>query len=138
MSSNNIAISVEELTKKYEVYDKPINRLKQSLYRGKKNFFREYKALDNISFKINQGETIGIVGKNGSGKSTLLQIIANTLNATSGDVLVNGKVAALLELGFIKNTEDAKLLGSATMQQKAGKAIADGVLDYINWLEKTK
>ncbi|MFF5993869.1 ABC transporter ATP-binding protein [Lysinibacillus sp. KU-BSD001] len=105
MSSNSIAISVKELTKKYEVYDKPINRLKQSLYRGKKNFFREYKALDNISFKINQGETIGIVGKNGSGKSTLLQILANTLNATSGDVLVNGKVAALLELGSGFNPE---------------------------------
>lgn len=103
--SSNTTISVENLTKKYEVYDKPINRLKQSLYRGKKNFFREYKALDNISFKINKGETIGIVGKNGSGKSTLLQILANTLSATSGNVHVKGKVAALLELGSGFNPE---------------------------------
>lgn len=105
MSYNDVAINIENLTKKYEIYDKPINRLKQMLFRGEKKFFREFKALDNISFQISKGETIGIVGKNGSGKSTLLQIIANTLNATEGEIKVNGKIAALLELGSGFNPE---------------------------------
>lgn len=105
MSYSNIAINVKNLSKKYEIYEKPIDRLKQSIYRGKKSFYREFKALDDISFQVVKGETIGIVGKNGSGKSTLLQIIANTLNPTDGDLEVNGKVAALLELGSGFNPE---------------------------------
>lgn len=104
-SSNNVAINIKNISKKYEIYDKPINRLKQSIYRGKKQFYREFKALDDITFQVTKGETIGIVGKNGSGKSTLLQIIANTLNPTEGEAIVNGKVAALLELGSGFNPE---------------------------------
>ncbi|HZG59606.1 MAG TPA: ABC transporter ATP-binding protein [Anoxybacillus sp.] len=103
--SSDIAIKVENLSKIYQIYDKPLDRLKQSLFRGKKQYFREFKALDNISFEIKKGETIGIVGKNGSGKSTLLQIIAGTLQPSSGDIWVNGKVSALLELGSGFNPE---------------------------------
>jgi teichoic acid transport system ATP-binding protein len=103
--SSDIAIKVENLSKIYQIYDKPLDRLKQSLFRGKKQYFREFKALDNISFEIKKGETVGIVGKNGSGKSTLLQILAGTLNATHGNVSVNGRVAALLELGSGFNPE---------------------------------
>jgi teichoic acid transport system ATP-binding protein len=97
--SSEKAISVNEVSKCYQIYDKPQNRLKQALFRGRKQYFREFWALHNISFDVPKGQTIGIVGRNGSGKSTILQIIAKTLTATAGTVNVNGRVSALLELG---------------------------------------
>lgn len=103
--SSDIAIRVENITKTYQIYDKPQDRLKQSLWRGRKQFYREFKALDNVSFEVRKGETVGIIGRNGSGKSTLLQIICGTLAPTSGTVEVNGRVAALLELGAGFNPE---------------------------------
>jgi teichoic acid transport system ATP-binding protein len=103
--SSDIAIKVENLSKIYQIYDRPIDRLKQSLFRGKKQYFREFKALDNVSFEIKKGETVGIIGKNGAGKSTLLQIIAGTLQPSFGDMQINGKVSALLELGSGFNPE---------------------------------
>ncbi|GAD13506.1 ABC transporter [Geobacillus sp. Sah69] len=103
--SSDIAIKVENLSKIYQIYDKPIDRLKQSLFRGRRKYYREFVALNNISFQIRKGETVGIIGKNGSGKSTLLQILAGTLTPTSGSVEVNGRVAALLELGSGFNPE---------------------------------
>lgn len=113
MSSNNIAIKVESLSKSYQIYERPQDRLKQSilprLYRffGKqqKQYFGEFKALDDISFDINVGETVGIIGRNGSGKSTLLQLICGTLNPTTGNIKVQGRIAALLELGSGFNPE---------------------------------
>jgi len=102
---SDIAIRVQNITKAYQVYDKPQDRLKQSLWRGKKQFYREFKALDDVSFEVKKGETVGIIGRNGSGKSTLLQIICGTLAPTSGTVEVNGRVAALLELGAGFNPE---------------------------------
>lgn len=103
--SSDIAIKVENLSKIYQIYDKPIDRLKQSLFRGRRKYYREFAALNNVSFQIRKGETVGIIGKNGSGKSTLLQILAGTLTPTSGSVEVNGRVAALLELGSGFNPE---------------------------------
>ncbi len=104
MSFDNV-IRVKGVTKIYQIYDRPQDRLKQSLWRGRKQFYREFKALDDISFEVKKGEAVGIIGRNGSGKSTLLQIICGTLAPTSGDVEVNGRVAALLELGSGFNPE---------------------------------
>jgi len=103
--SSDIAISVKNITKTYQIYSKPQDRLKQSLWRSRKQFYREFKALDNVSFEVKKGETIGIIGRNGSGKSTLLQVICGTLAPTNGNVDVNGCVAALLELGSGFNPE---------------------------------
>lgn len=105
INPEDIAISVEGLGKCYQIYEKPRDRLLQIFCRGKKNFFREFWALRDVSFTVRKGETVGIIGRNGSGKSTLLQMICGTLNPTLGNVTVNGKVAALLELGAGFNPE---------------------------------
>ena len=93
------SISVKNISKCYQIYDRPQDRLKQVLFRGRRKYYREFWALQHVSFDITRGQTIGIIGRNGSGKSTILQIIAKTLTPTSGGVQVNGRVAALLELG---------------------------------------
>lgn len=98
MSSDPV-IKIEGLNKTYQVYAKPQHRLWQFLHRGHRNFHTSHHALKDISFELHPGETLGIIGANGSGKSTLLQIIAGTLQASSGKVDINGRVAALLELG---------------------------------------
>lgn len=100
-----IAIKVEDLSKVYKLYDAKKDRLKEAVNPFKANYHREFYALKNISFKVQQGEIIGIVGKNGSGKSTLLKIITGLLTPTVGSVEVNGKVSALLELGAGFNPE---------------------------------
>ncbi|MFK5948613.1 MAG: ABC transporter ATP-binding protein [Methylococcales bacterium] len=102
---SDIAIKVSNVSKHYQIYEKPIDRLKQSLFRGKRQYYTEFKALDNVSFEVKKGETVGIIGRNGSGKSTLLQMICGTLTPTSGDITLNGRVAALLELGAGFNPE---------------------------------
>ncbi len=103
--SSDIAITVSNVGKSYQIYDKPLDRLKQSFFRGKRQYYEEFKALDNVSFEVKKGETVGVIGCNGSGKSTLLQIICGTLSPTSGVVEINGRVAALLELGAGFNVE---------------------------------
>src|SRR6266516_3306760 len=99
------ALRVEGVAKQYRIYDRPSDRLKESLTRGRWKLHREFWALKGISFEIEKGTTTGIVGPNGSGKSTLLQIIAGTLDPTHGNVWLGGRVAALLELGAGFNLE---------------------------------
>ena len=118
MSSEEIVIDVRNVSKRYEVYNTPRDRLKQLIlpnvqqafnrtgvalkiakHRPRPHYFREFWALNDISFQVRRGETFGIIGRNGSGKSTLLQILAGTLAQTSGEATVNGRIAALLELG---------------------------------------
>ena len=103
--SFEFAIQAKNLGKCYQIYEQPLDRLKQSFWRSKKRFYQEFWALRDVSFKIRKGETVGIIGSNGSGKSTLLQIICGTLNPTEGEVTINGRVAALLELGAGFNPE---------------------------------
>ncbi len=102
---NGIAIKVKTLSKVYKLYDKPIDRLKEAMNPLKKKYHKDFYALNNISFEIKKGETVGIIGKNGSGKSTLLKIITGVLSPTSGAVKVNGRISALLELGAGFNPE---------------------------------
>ncbi|MBD9633119.1 ABC transporter ATP-binding protein [Pseudomonas sp. PDM19] len=104
MSAEN-AITISNISKCYNIYDSPKDRLKQMLLRGDRKLYREFWALRDISFEVPRGETVGIVGRNGSGKSTLLQIIAGTLTPSSGSVITNGRIAALLELGSGFNSE---------------------------------
>ena len=103
--SSDVAIKVENLSKCYHIYEKPRERLMQMLARGRKQYFREFWALQDVSFEVKKGETIGIVGRNGSGKSTLLQIICGTLTPTSGRLETRDRIAALLELGSGFNPE---------------------------------
>lgn len=103
--AQDTALRVESLSKVYQIYARPQDRLKQALFRGKRTYFQAFTALDDVSFEIKRGETVGILGRNGSGKSTLLQIIAGTLTQTTGEVARGGRVAALLELGAGFNPE---------------------------------
>ena len=101
----DIAIKVDNLTKIYHLYDDPVDRLKESLHPLRKKYHREYYALNDVSFEVKKGETVGIIGKNGAGKSTLLKILTGVLNPTCGHVSMNGRVLALLELGTGFNPE---------------------------------
>ena len=95
----NLAISVQDVTKIYRLYDKPIDRLLEAMSITKKTYHKKFFALDKISFEIEKGTTVGIIGTNGSGKSTILKIITGVLNPSSGNVEVEGNISALLELG---------------------------------------
>jgi lipopolysaccharide transport system ATP-binding protein len=115
--SSDVAIRARGLSKCYHVYETPRDRLKQFVLprlhgitepfcrrvlrrpAPKRNYYREFWALKDISFEVRQGETVGIIGRNGSGKSTLLQMVCGTLSPTGGTVETTGRVAALLELG---------------------------------------
>ncbi len=100
----NIAIKVENVSKIYKLYDKPSDRLKEALKLSKVPV-REHYALDDVSFEVKRGETVGIIGTNGSGKSTILKIITGVLNPTGGKVEIDGRISALLELGAGFNME---------------------------------
>ena len=100
-----LAIEVDNVQKIYKLYDKPSDRMKEAFGFGKKTKHKLHYALKGVDMKIYQGETVGIIGTNGSGKSTILKIITGVLNPTSGRVLVNGRISALLELGAGFNME---------------------------------
>ena len=94
-----VALRVDKVSKQYRIYERPGDRLKESITRGRLRRHKEFWALRDVDFQIEAGTTVGIVGPNGCGKSTLLQIISGTLAPTHGDVWHEGRIAALLELG---------------------------------------
>lgn len=127
------AIRVENLSKSYRMYDTPLDRLKESLHPLRKKYHRDFFALRDVSFEIEKGRTVGIVGRNGSGKSTLLKIITGVLTPTSGSVTVDGRVSALLELGTgfnleLTGIENIYFSGTITGYTKEQM---DGKLDHI-------
>ena len=97
-------IEIKNISKIYNLYNKPSDRLKEALF-SRKSRHTEFAALNDVSFNVNKGEILGIIGKNGSGKSTILKIITSVLTPTSGECIVKGKIAALLELGAGFNME---------------------------------
>lgn len=103
--SSDQAICAENLSKCYTLFDRPSDRLKQMLWRGRRKYYREFWALRDVSLTVARGEVLGIVGRNGAGKSTLLQLLCGTLTPTDGRIAVNGRIAALLELGAGFNPE---------------------------------
>ena len=102
---SDIAIKVNHVSKIYRLYDQPMDRLKESLGFTKQKKYKEHYALKDVSFDVHRGETVGIIGTNGSGKSTILKIITGVLNPSLGDVQINGRISALLELGAGFNQE---------------------------------
>lgn len=147
--SSKFSIKVEQLSKCYQLYDKPQDRLKQMLLSRSKTYYREFWALRDVSFEIAPGETVGIIGRNGSGKSSLLQMICGTLSPTSGTVTTHGRLAALLELGAGFNTEftgrenvllNAAILGfpQEQMLERMGEILAFSELgDFLDQPVKT-
>lgn len=98
-------ISVQEVSKLYRIYENPSGRLKEILLRGRRKYHRDFWALQDVSLEVHKGEAVGVIGRNGAGKTTLLQVIAGILKPTTGDVRVEGRVTALLELGSGFNPE---------------------------------
>jgi len=133
----DVAISVEHLSKMYLLYNRPVDRLKQSLFGPfGKNYARIFWALRDVSFSVEKGQAIGIIGRNGSGKSTLLQILAGTLANTEGEYQVNGRVAALLELGAGFNPDftgrENIFLNGATLgiPEKEMRKMESAIIDF--------
>lgn len=101
----NIAIEIKELSKTYKLYDKPSDRIKEVFSLTKKSYVKEKCVLRDLNLTVNKGDVVGILGTNGAGKSTLLKLITGVLTPTAGNLQVNGKIAALLELGTGFNPE---------------------------------
>ena len=143
------AIEVVGLSKCYRVYDRPQDRLVQMLTLGRRQLYQEFWALRDVSFSVGRGETVGIIGRNGSGKSTLLQMICGTVTPSAGTVTINGRVAALLELGAGFNPEftgrenvilNAAILGFSkeTIEERMAEVLAFSELgDFLDQPVKT-
>lgn len=128
------SIAIEHLTKKYRLYNRPIDRLKEAFSPTHKKYSREHYALQDIDLQIQKGESIGIVGTNGSGKSTLLKLITGVVTPTEGEIRSGGKIAALLELGAGFNQEYTGLENiylNGTMMGYTEKEMKERVPDII-------
>lgn len=137
MAAEN-AIEIKDVTKIYRLYEKPIDRLKESLNIGRKEYHRDFYALSRISFSVEKGQTVGIIGTNGSGKSTILKIITGVLTPTSGDVKVDGKISALLELGAGFNmdyTGIENIYMNGTMMGFSRKEMDDKLTDILEFAD---
>ena len=131
-------IQIRDLSTMYKLYDKPSDRLKESLGLTKKKCYREHYALSHVSFDVHQGETVGIIGTNGSGKSTILKIITGVLNPTDGEVIVDGRISALLELGAGFNMEYSGLENvylNGTMIGFSREEIDEKLDDILNFAD---
>ena len=102
---SDYAIEVKDVSKMYKLFDSNLDRVKDSLNLGRKKVYQEHFALHHLNLQINKGETVGIIGTNGAGKSTLLKIITGVVNPTEGEILIDGRISALLELGAGFNME---------------------------------
>jgi lipopolysaccharide transport system ATP-binding protein len=134
--SSEPAISVKNLGKYYQLYAQPHDRLKQFLWRGRRQYFREFWALRDASFEVLPGEVLGIIGCNGAGKSTLLQLVCGTLTPSCGEIFVRGRVAALLELGAGFNPEFSgreNVFMSAAILGLSHKEISERFDDIIDF-----
>lgn len=132
------AVAVAKVGKCYRIFRLPQDRLWQALYRGRRKFYAEFHAVHDISFNIQKGEVVGILGRNGSGKSTLLQMIAGTLQPTSGSIVTQGRLAALLELGAgfspdFSGIDNAKL--SASILGLSDAEIAARLPDILSFAD---
>ena len=132
------AITVKDVTKIYKLYEKPVDRLKESLNPTHKEYHRKFYALNNISFEVKKGETVGIIGTNGSGKSTILKIITGVLTPTTGEVQVEGTISALLELGAGFNmdyTGIENIYMNGTMMGFSRKEMEDKLQDILDFAD---
>ena len=136
--TGNTVIQCTDLGKCYQIYNNPKARLKQALWRGRKQYFREFWALRHVNFEVRRGESLGIIGRNGSGKSTLLQLICGTLTPTEGTIQSKGRIAALLELGSGFNTEFTGIENiylNAALLGLSRKEINQSIADMIDFSE---
>jgi len=136
---DDLVISVQNITKQFHLYHRPHDRVKQALLGPLgRRYGHGFQALNDVTFEVRRGESVGIIGRNGAGKSTLLQLIVGTSHPTSGDVEVKGRVAALLELGAGFNPEftgrenvymTAKFMG---FSRKETEARFEGIADFAD------
>lgn len=136
--TNSLAISVQDVTKVYRLYEKPIDRLKESMSISHKSYHRDFYALNGISFQVEKGQTVGIIGTNGSGKSTILKIITGVLTPTTGTVSVDGKISALLELGAGFNSDYTgieNIYMNGTMMGYSKKEMDEKLQDILDFAE---
>lgn len=138
--NKELAISLENISKSYKLYEKPIDRLKEALHPLHKKFHKDFYALKDITLEVFKGEVLGIIGINGAGKSTLLKIISNVVTPTSGNLVVNGKVNAILELGTSLKNEmsglDNIILNLHILGIKDNKDnIVKDILDFVDLKE---
>lgn len=143
------AIKAQHLSKRYRIYDRPWHKLRDAMGLSGRKSCREFWALDDVSFELESGQTLGVIGQNGSGKSTLLQILAGIMFQTRGEYFVNGKISALLELGSGFNPEftgrenvfmNGAILGLDSRQMaKRFDAVAEfaGIGDFMDQPVKT-
>lgn len=135
---NETMIEIHDLVKTYKIYDKPIDRLKESLSLTHKQYSREFHALNRVNLTVKKGENVGIIGTNGAGKSTLLKIITGVLSPTNGSVKVNGKISALLELGAGFNPEYTGLENiylNGTMMGYTREEVNEKVKDILQFAD---
>lgn len=134
--AEDVVMHAQALRKAYHIYPTPLSRLKQMVWGDRRQYFKEFVALDGLDFRLKRGEVLGVVGRNGAGKSTLLQLICGTLTPSSGSLNVKGRIAALLELGAGFNPEftgrenvyfSAAVMG---LERSEVDALLEGIIDF--------